>query len=290
MSALRYFLPKLDLRRFGAAPWRVIEFATILVLTAVLHRRMTAPMGRKASLLATAVAAAPIILAALLPWAAMDRWVWGLCLLSLAAAWRSPLPRQVKALWLSLLCLAFCRTQSISNSEACLLALATLTGWRWALLPTLTSPLWEGLGLLGLCLWAYVLTGGRLDFSHITVEQAYEDMGQGWHPHLLAALATLRPIGFLLTPVLALLADLPAEALVAGISALGALSAGSLTALWFDKFYFKTTTSSLVDTSWYERLLWGAVLAWLFILAWAGIRAFTRGRRSCGADAPAGSR
>jgi hypothetical protein len=73
------------------------------------------------------------------------------------------------------------------------------------------------------------------------------------------------------------------------MAVIGALSAGSLTLLWFDKFYFKTTAASLVDTAWYERLLWGAVLAWLLILAWAAVRAFTRGQPS-GAGAPAGSR
>jgi len=157
------------------------------------------------------------------------------------------------------------------------------------MLPPPAAALWEGLGLIGLCLWAYVLPGGRLDFSHISVAEAYSGMGENWHPHLLAALAALRPLGFLLTPILPLLADLPGASLLAGLPVLGALSAGSLTLLWFDKFYFKSTFSSLVDTAWYERLLWSAVLAWILILAWAGVRAFTRGRSS-GAGGPAGSR
>ena len=260
----------------------------MLALAAVLHRRLLAALGRQAALLWGAVAAAPMALA-LLPWPqALRHWIWALGLLSLGAAWLLSLPRQAKAFWASLVGLAFCRTLS-SGSEACLLALATLAGWRWALLPALAAPLWEGLGLVGLCLWAYVLSGGRLDFSHISVAEAYSGMGENWHPHLLAALAALRPAGFFLTPILALLVDLPAAALMAGMAVLGALSAGSLTLLWFDKFYFKTTAASLVDTASYERLLWGAVLAWLLILAWAGVRAFTRGR-SCGAGAPAGSR
>ena len=70
---------------------------------------------------------------------------------------------------------------------------------------------------------------------------------------------------------------------------MGSLAAGSLTLLWFDKFYFKIPMSSLVDTTWYERLLMGAILTWLLLLAWAGVQAFTRGRASS-AGAPAGSR
>jgi len=277
MSTLRYCLPKFDLRRWGAAPWRAVELAAVLALAAVLYRRLLAALGRKAASLSGAVAAAPMALA-LLPWPqALRHWIWGLCLLSLGAAWLSPLPRQTKAFWVSLAGLSFCRTQS-SGGEACLLALATLAGWRWALLPALGAPLWEGLGLVGLCLWAYVLPGGRLDFSHISVAEAYSGMGENWHPHLLAALAALRPLGFLLTPILPLLVELPAAALLAGLTVLGALSAGSLTLLWFDKFYFKVQMSSLVDTSWYERLLWSAVLAWLLILAWAGLKALLRGR------------
>jgi hypothetical protein len=288
MSTLRYCLPKFDLRRFGTAPWRAVELAAALALAAILYRRLLAALGRKAARLSGLIAAAPLALA-LLPWPqALRHWVWGLAMLSLAAAWLSPLPRQLRAFWISLVALAFCRTQS-SGSEACLLVLATLAGWRWALLPTLGEPLWQALGLIGLCLWAYVLPGGRLDFSHISVAEAYSGMGENWHPHLLAALATLKPVGFLLTPILALLVDLPAAALLAAMAVLGALSAGSLTLLWFDKFYFKTTTAGLVDTAWYERLLWSAVLAWLLILAWAAFHALIRGR-PFGANAPAGSR
>ncbi|MCX5795927.1 MAG: alkaline phosphatase family protein [Elusimicrobia bacterium] len=288
MSTLRYCLPHFDLRRFGAAPWRAVELGAALALAAVLYRRLVAELGRKPAMISCAVAVAPVVLA-LLPWPqALRHWTWGLCLLSLGAAWLSPLPPQAKAFWASLAGLAFCRTQS-SGSEACLLALATLAGWRWALLTVVPVPLWEGLGLVGLCLWAYVLPGGRLDFSHISVAAAYSGMGKVWNPRLLAALAALKPIGFLLTPILGLLVDLPAVALPSGMTVLGALSAGSMTLLWFDKFYFKLPMSSLVDTSWYERLLWGGVTAWLLILAWAGLQAFTY-RRPCAENAPAGSR
>jgi hypothetical protein len=288
MSALRYHLPKLDLRRFGAAPWRMGEFWAVLALTSVLWQRLRAGLGWIAAARDCAWAVAPIALA-LLPWpAALRHWVWTACLVSLAAAWRSPLPRQVKALWLSLLGLAFCRTQS-SGGEACLLALAALTGWNWAELRPLAAPLWQGLGLVGLCLWAYVLPGGRLDFSHISVAEAYSGLGKSWTPHLLAVLVALKPAAFLVTPIVPLLAATPASALPGAIALLGSLAAGSLTLLWFDKFYFKIPMSSLVDTAWYERLLMGAILTWLLLLAWTGVQAFMRGRSSC-AGAPAGSR
>jgi len=59
---------------------------------------------------------------------------------------------------------------------------------------------------------------------------------------------------------------------------LGSFSAGSLTQLWFEKFYFLTPMPSLVDTVSYERLIWGALLTWLLLLSWAGLQAFLRVR------------
>jgi len=289
MSALRGVLPALDLRRLGTAPWRAVEFPAAAALAVILYRRLLPALERQAAAAVLLLAAAPLALALLAaPQAdSLRHGIWALSLLSLAAAGLAPLPRQTKAFWASLAGLAFCRTVS-SGSDACLLALTVLAGWRWAMLPPLSGPLWEGLGLAGFCLWAYTFPGGRLDFSHISVAEAYAGMGGNWHPHILAALVALKPLGFLLTPILPLLAETSAACLPGAIAVLGAAAAGSLTLLWFDKFYFNIPMSSLVDTVLYERLLVGAILTWLILPAWALVRAL-RLWEPFGPAAPAGS-
>jgi hypothetical protein len=120
------------------------------------------------------------------------------------------------------------------------------------------------------------------------VAEAYAGLGPGWSPRLLAALVALKPVAAFLTPVLPLLAETAAAALPGAAAVFGAASAGSLTLLWFDKFYFKQPMHSLVDSFLYERLIVGAVLAWVLLLCWAAARALRR-RGASGASARAGS-
>jgi len=275
MSYLRYLLPSISMRRFGAPPWRAIEMAALLAMIFALCRALLDSSGRRAALVSCAFAAAPMAAALLPPHSDSPLRTLAVSLLSLAAAWLTPLPGKVKALWLSLIGLALCRTQC-SGQEACLLAWAALTGWQWASLRPLDAPLWEGLGLASFGLWAYAMPGGHLDFSHISVAGAYGLMGESWHPHLLAAAVALAHACYFVTPILPLLAEASAVSLLGAAATLGALSAGSLSVLWVQRFYFSTPRLSITDTPAYERMLWAAILTWLLLATWAGLRLFLR--------------
>jgi hypothetical protein len=117
---------------------------------------------------------------------------------------------------------------------------------------------------------------GRLDFSHISVAGAYPALRGFWHPHLFAALVAFRYAVVIVTPVLPILAEVPASSAFKVVPILGAFCAGNLTTLWLGFFSVGAPRFSVVDDSGFERLVWGPILCWLLLGAWVAVRVIAR--------------
>ncbi len=121
-------------------------------------------------------------------------------------------------------------------------------------------------------LWSYSLSGGRLSFSSITVAEGYRVLGEGWHPYILMALLTLKPLAAIGAPIMPRLSVRPLYSTLGTLPLLGALSAGNLSLLWWDRF-MSGANLKFMDQSEFAQTIFVLILAWGVILIWATVRA-----------------
>lgn len=199
-------------------------------------------------------------------------WNWLLCAASLAALARMRPEPHLRGMWLSAVALAFYHSLS-DDRQWCLLALAVAAGWALAWKTRDAHPMWEGLGLLGIGLWSFKLSGASLSFSHITVAEGYRAMGAGWHPYLLFAVLALKPVTAIGAPTLPRLAIRPFYSMLGIVPLLGALSAGNLSMMWWGRFMVGNA-EKLTDTAEFAQAEFVLLLVWILLGFWVAIRAF----------------
>jgi len=210
--------------------------------------------------------------AALVRWQpAAAVWSWAACAASLAVMLFSRPALAIRGMWLSAIALAYYRTLA-DDRQWCLVALAVAVGWMLAWKSRDAHPLWEGIGLLGIGLWSYQLSGAQLSFSHITVSEGHLILGEGWHPYVLLAVLALKPVAAIGAPVLPRLAIRPFYSVLGTLPLLGAMAAGNLTVLWLRRFMIGDT-QKLTDTAGFVQAEFVLVLAWLLLGLWAAVRA-----------------
>lgn len=219
--------------------------------------------------LATAPVVSAVLLMRLLPsYAALS---WAASALSLAGlVYLRPSPA-VRGMWLSSIALAYYCTLSDAR-QWCFLVLAVIVGWALAWKSRDAHPLWEGLGLLGIGLWSYKLSGSQLSFSHITVSEGYRVLGAGWRPYALLVVLTLKPLAVIGAPILPRLSIRPLYSVLGILPLLGALTGGNLTMLWWGRFMVGNT-QKLTDTAEFAQTEFVLILAWLVLGLWAAVRA-----------------
>lgn len=268
-SLARYILYIPDLRTYWHPNWLVIEFLGIVGIATIswTYFKKISRASLRISLWAGALTLIGMsaIIAQWFPQRIVISWI--ACILFLAAALLLRIPQELEFFCLSITGLAFFCSMS-NRIELCFFMAACFIGWELGWLYRTKNSLWEGLCLLGLCLWAYMIISGPLDFSHISVAEGYRLIGHEWHPRILVFLIVLKRIAIIATPALPLLSNLSFAGLMSVLLPLGSLSVGSLTILWFDYYLYRTSSGSPLDDRSFERIVHVMLLAWIFILLW----------------------
>jgi hypothetical protein len=272
-SLVRFVLPRLHWAAMARLDWR--DVAVVLCAAWVIAgyypfvRRNEAPMPWTTFAFIMGPLALAAALMRLRPAAAA--WSWPACAASFVAMlWLRPAPA-IRGMWLSAITLAYYRTLA-DDRQWCLLAMAVAAGWLLAWKSRDAHPLWEGIGLLGIGLWSYQLSGAQLSFSHITVAEGQRMLGEGWHPYALLAVLALKPMTAIGAPILPRLANRPIHSILGILPLLGSMSAGNLTALWLKRFMVGDA-QKLTDTDGFAQTEFILVLAWMLLGLWAAVRA-----------------
>lgn len=269
MSLLRSWMPALDLRGLARLPLEPSAWAVSCAAAALLAReiRTWAPPGRAERYGAAALLP---LLAALPPGRPLAA-VWAAAAASAVVACLTPMPRRLRASWLSLLLLAAARPV-VETHDFLFTALAVIAAWGFAAGGAGERPLWRGLRWVAFCLWAYTLPVDRLDLSHVSVLEPFEAAG-GWQPRLMLWLFVADDVLVLWAPMLPLLAEETLESFLAGLPPLAAYSLGGLLMAWFHVFFLRSRTHSMLDDRGYQSALWAAILGWLLAAGWLLARA-----------------
>ena len=272
-SLVRSLLPSFQLAFTTAPSWLLLDLFLMLVTLGVGYLYFVRWNADERRWLWFGPALAPLAVSfAAAVWSpAAAPWVWLMCLLSLAAYVVLRPAEPLRGLWLSALALAYYRTLASDMSWG-FLALAVLTGWGLAWESRDAHPLWEGVGLIGIGLWAFKCCGGNITFSQISVEEGFRTIGNGWHPYLVIALLAFKVIAAISAPILPRLASRSLSSTLGIMPIIGALSAGNLTMIWWDRFQI-AGSERLGDHVEFARVVFALILAWLILALWLQIRA-----------------
>jgi len=268
-SLVRSLLPGFPAPQAARVPWRAVEAGVLLFLLGSNYfffvKREPGARGWATYALVAAPLASACVLAAAQPDLAF--WSWAVCLLSLYGIVRFDVPPRGRGTWLSLVALAFYRSMA-TEREWCLLALAVVVGYNLAWKSADRNPSWEGLGLLGMGLWSYQMTGGQLDFSRISAAEGTRLLGGGWSPAALRALVALKHFAAFGAPILPWLSSRGFGSVLGVVPFLGALSAGNLSVLWCERF-MQGGADRLSDHAGYARMAFVLSLCWMMTAVWA---------------------
>jgi hypothetical protein len=269
LSVVRSALPAAPLPPLAAWQFRLMSAATVGALLWSL-KRAAAPgtRGSTARVLAAA-ALAPVVALALPGGGVHAAWAIGAAAASLAAAaaWCGP---RTRGRCVSLAAAGFF-TSLATPRQACALLLAVAVGWA-ASADDESHPLLSGLVLMALSMWSFTISGGRLVHLDITVEEGFRVLGNAWYPRVVVALLGLKYAIGAGAPLLPRLGARPARAAFAALPPLGALAAGFLTSLWWDRFMQGGTLRFTTQVS-YVGLVSTVVVGWVIFALWAAARA-----------------
>ena len=272
-SVVRGLLPLGNWGRAIRIPWPEIELLVFVAVILVACYRWRTTESKHWKLVAFC-SVAPLIAASVSSHlkAPVPEICWIICAVSLAAAYRMKISVASRALWLSLICLAYYRTLS-HTLPWCFLSLASLVGWGLGWKEKKVHALSDGLGIVGLILLSYSLTGGgRLDLSHISVAEGYRALGMSWQPRTLVAIIVLKNISAIAASILPWLAGRSVLAAAGTLPMLGTLAAGNLTLLWFNR-YGNTLSQQIqiLEELPFIRLIWSTLFAWIILGIWAAL-------------------
>ncbi|MFI5363098.1 MAG: alkaline phosphatase family protein [Elusimicrobiota bacterium] len=282
-SLLRSLAPGLHLA-FAAAPdWRLLDRLLLLCVLGCAYVFFVRSGAETRRWRCFVFALSPLVVA----YAAAAPAAWLACLVSLAAyVVLRPAP-SLRGMWVSAAALAYYRTLAPDMSWG-ILALAVLAGWGLAWESRDAHPLWEGVGLLCIGLWSYECLGGDISFSHVSVEEGFRTIGGGWHPVVVLALMVLKYLAAVSAPILPRLATRSRNSVLGVVPLVGALGAGNLMMIWWDRFQ-GGAQQRITDHVEFTRVIFGLILVWIILILWLEIQALDRlSLRFFGRDAARG--
>ena len=272
-SLVRSLLPDLRFSFMAAPDWGLLDLLLLFIVLAAGYLYFVRWSEERRTWLCFGLASAPLAISyAAVLWSRAAAPVgWLACLVSLAAYVVLRPSAPVRGMWLSLVALAYFRTLA-TGMQWGFLALAVLAGWGLAFESRDAHPLWEGVGLLGIGLWSFNCWGGHLAFSQIAVEEGFSALGGGWHPQLVILLLVLKQLAGITAPILPRLASRSLNSVLGIVPLIGALAAGNLTMVWWDRFQ-KAGNERISDHVEFSRAVFGMILAWIILALWVEIKA-----------------
>ncbi len=257
---------------FTAQPdWQSFVFLLMFVAAAVVYVHLAQRKVERRWLMFCAITA-PLALSCLVELLSPSSapWVWLACLISLLAYLAVSPPAATQGVWLSVLALAYYRTLS-SDMSFVFLALAALVGWGLAWRYREKHPLRDGLELFAVGLWAFKCSGGTLTFSKFPIEGGVRAIG-GWHPYAILLLLILKQLAAFAAPILPRLNRASRDSLLGISPFVGALSAGNLTMIWWDRFQI-VDNERIRDHVEFARVMFVLILTWLLAALWLELKA-----------------
>lgn len=280
-SLFRSFLPIIRLPPLSNRAWSVI----LLAVAGALFARYFALRRRRLSTLALASVAVPLLAACCLKGAHAAVWTWAACLLSAVVLRRSRVTAVSRTLWVGVLLYTYSITMSGPKSAA-FLGLAMFVGWELSLRASPVRGTWLGAKTVALAIFGYTLSGGFLDFSHVSIREAYEVLDVDYRPVLLIVLVGLKHCVALALAAFPLLRR-RSYLRLAHLPFFGALAAGNLAWMWATRFVSGMGASAIASEVSFERILWAAAAPYALHIVWVlsfPVRSFSS--RAC---APADS-